>query len=86
MLNARAVHQRSILRDMETEFGAGRLFDGIRSDIQLAEAFAARMPVRAFAPRSRGAEDYRHLADQINAIWPLQPVSTRFDSRILEEV
>ena len=86
MLNARAVHQRSILRDMESEFGARRLFAGIRSDIQLAEAFAASMPVRAFAPRSRGAEDYRHLADEISAIWPLQPVSTRFDSRILEEV
>jgi chromosome partitioning protein len=82
MVNARAIHHRSILRDMETAFGAGRMCDGIRNDIALSEAFAARMPVRAFAPRSRGAEDYRHLADQIDEIWPLRAVSRYLEARI----
>jgi chromosome partitioning protein len=83
MVNARAVHQRAILRDMEIEYGAGRVFDGVRNDIALAEAFAAKLPVRAFAPRSRGAEDYSHLVDEISETWP---VSTRFAARVLEEV
>ncbi len=86
MVNARMIHHRSVLRDMETAFGAGRMCDGIRNDIALSEAFAARMPVRAFAPRSRGAEDYRHLADQIDEIWPLRPGLTRLDAPMLEAV
>ena len=46
---------------------------GIRMDICLAEAFAAREPVRVFAPRSRGASDYCNLADDLSQMagaWP----------------
>jgi chromosome partitioning protein len=31
-------------------------------DIKLAEAFAANKPVRFYAPKSRGAEDFAQLA------------------------
>ena len=86
MVNPRTVHQRSVLRDIETDFGASRLLEGVRADIQLAEAFAARMPIRAFAPRSRGAEDYRRVADELSEIWPLPQLSSRLEAKILEGV
>lgn len=51
-----------------TQFGAGRVLPGIRSDIKLAEAFAAGQPARVFAPSSRGAADYAALADAVAAL------------------
>ena len=38
------------------------MLPGIRSDIKLAEAFAVGKPVRAYAPGSRGAQDFAELA------------------------
>ncbi|MDR3496561.1 MAG: ParA family protein [Ancalomicrobiaceae bacterium] len=76
MVNARVLHQQSMLQQVETEFGAGRLFDGIRADIRLAEAFAVGSPVRNVSPRSRGAEDYGRLADELDRLWPLRPCQT----------
>lgn len=56
---------RQVLGDLTRQFGAERLFGGIRTDIRLAEAFAAAQPVRLFAPRSRGALDYHLLAEEL---------------------
>jgi chromosome partitioning protein len=86
MVNARAVHHRCVLRDIETDFGASRLLEGIRTDILLAEAFAARLPIRSFAPRSRGAEDYRSLAAVLGETWALPQAAPCFETKILEEV
>jgi chromosome partitioning protein len=44
------------------QFGAHRVLAGIRNDIRLAEAFSAGKPVRHYAPRSRGAQDFAELA------------------------
>jgi chromosome partitioning protein len=49
------------------EFGATKLLPPIRSDIRLAEAMAAGKPIRAYAPKSRGAEDFAALAEAIIA-------------------
>ena len=53
---------RSINGQVGSEFGASRVLPGIRSDIRLAEAFAAGRPIRDYAPTSRGAEDFSQLA------------------------
>jgi len=49
------------------QFGAPRLLAGIRTDIKLAEAFAAGQPIRDYAPKSRGAEDFRTLGQWLSA-------------------
>jgi len=48
--------------DVARQFGALRLLPGIRTDIKLAEAFAAGKPVRSYAASSRGAQDFAELA------------------------
>jgi len=52
---------RTVTSDVSRQFGAHRVLSGIRSDIKLAEAFAAGKPVRAYAPHSRGAQDFSDL-------------------------
>jgi chromosome partitioning protein len=56
---------RAVTGQMGQEFGASRLLPGIRSDIRLAEAFAAGRPIRLYAPKSRGAEDIAALASEV---------------------
>ncbi|MBO1022314.1 ParA family protein [Methylobacterium sp. SD274] len=82
MLNPRTSHHRDTLQDVGTEFGCDRLLSGIRSDIQLAEAFAARRPIHDYAPRSRGAADYRVLADELGGLWPELNPDQAFDTRL----
>lgn len=53
---------RAITGEVSRQFGAHRVLAGIRSDIRLAEAFAAGKPVRHYAQKSRGAQDFAELA------------------------
>ena len=53
---------RAVTGEVSRQFGAHRVLPGIRNDIRLAEAFAAGKPVRYFAPKSRGAQDFAELA------------------------
>ncbi|MFL9826716.1 ParA family protein [Rhodoplanes sp. SY1] len=69
MLNSRINLHRAVVDEVTTQFGRNRLMKAIRSDIQVAEAFAARKPVRAYAPRSRGALDYHLLVEELAALW-----------------
>jgi chromosome partitioning protein len=69
MASRRINHHRSVIADVTKQFGPERVLRGIRADIQLAEAFAARRPIRAYALRSRGALDYSLLADELAKLW-----------------
>lgn len=53
---------RSVTSEVSRQFGAHRVLTAIRNDIRLAEAFAAGKPVRYFAPKCRGAQDFAELA------------------------
>lgn len=75
MHNARITHHRTVLAEIARQFGPDRMLRGIRSDILLAEAFSAGRPIRAFAPRSRGAMDYFLLADELIRLWRWHPPS-----------
>ncbi len=55
---------RAVTGNVGKEFGETRLLPGIRNDIRLAEAMAAGQPVRLYAPKSRGAEDFARLAEE----------------------
>lgn len=59
---------RAVTGDMALQFGPHRVLQGIRSDIRLAEAFAAGRPVRHYAPKCRGAEDFAALAASLVGI------------------
>lgn len=69
MVNPRVNHHRQVLESVTRQFGRERVLRGVRSDIALAEAFAAGKPIRAVNPRSRGAMDYFLLADELPRLW-----------------
>jgi len=56
---------RSVTSEVSRQFGASRLLPQIRSDIRLAESFAAGQPIRAYAPKSHGAEDFAQLGNYL---------------------
>lgn len=63
IMTASQVRQhRQVTEQITKQFGALRVLSGIRTDIKLAEAFGVGQPVRVYAPKSRGAEDFAELA------------------------
>ena len=67
--------QQATLAGMVADFGLARMFPALRSDVTLAEAFGAGLPIRAFRPAARGAADYARLAERIEREW-LAPAKT----------
>lgn len=63
MGNDRTLIHRTVIGAVTHQFGAGRLLPMIRNDIRLAESFAAGKPIRYFAPKSNGAEDFLQLGN-----------------------
>jgi chromosome partitioning protein len=75
-------HHRAVIADIVRQFGAERVLRPIRSDIQLAAAFAERRPIRHFAPRTRGALDYYLLADELARSWRWPTVSLELHKKV----
>jgi len=69
MHNPRLRMHRTVMRDLERQFGRDRLLRGIRTDLKLAEAFGAGQPIQVFHRRSRGGLDYHLLAEELEAAW-----------------
>ncbi len=65
MMNRRTNLHRHVLNKLKQQFGERKMMQGIRTNVQLAEAFAAGRPVRHYAPKSRGATDYRDLVREL---------------------
>jgi chromosome partitioning protein len=61
----RVRQHQTVNSSVSSQYGSFRVMQGIRSDIRLAESFAAGKPVRYSAPKSRGAEDFLALAKNI---------------------
>ncbi|MCG5500983.1 ParA family protein [Ectothiorhodospira lacustris] len=59
MLDMRIRQHQTVRDQVARQFGEDRVLGGIRNDIKLAESFAAGRPIRLYAPRSRGNEDYK---------------------------
>lgn len=62
---------RSITDEVSRQFGAQRVLAGIRNDIRLAEAFGVGKPIRHYAPKSRGAQDFFQLATKLDTLFRL---------------
>ncbi|NEX16492.1 MAG: ParA family protein [Halochromatium sp.] len=65
MYDHRIGQHRRVQDLVASQFGQERLLQGIRSDIKLAEAFAAGQPIRHYAPRCRGSLDYQAAVAEI---------------------
>lgn len=48
-----------------SEYGSAKILPPIHNSISLAEAFSAGKPVRYYAPKSRGAQDYKIVSESI---------------------
>lgn len=59
---------REVTAEVSRQFGAHRVMTGIRNDIRLAEAFTVGKPIRNYASRCRGANDFAALAKSLSAI------------------
>ncbi len=69
MCDTRIGQHRQVSGSVSHQFGASRMFAGIRNDIRVAESFAAGKPLRYFAPRSRAAEDYLVAVETLLERW-----------------
>lgn len=56
---------RDVIKGLKDCFGSRILRTTIRVNTKLAEAPSANEPIHIYAPGSRGAEDYSHLAEEI---------------------
>ncbi len=61
----RATICRDVIEGLKDYFGSRILQTTIRVNTKLAEAPSANEPIHIYAPGSRGAEDYSHLAEEI---------------------
>ena len=59
----RSNHAKKVMRELTENFGEDTVAPRIRSDVRIAEAPEARLPINLFAPTSRGAMDYSILTD-----------------------
>jgi len=57
--------QRLVLARLLSSFGQGQVIRGIRTDVSLAEAFGAGVPLRQYRSRTRAIEDFGVMADEI---------------------
>ena len=78
MTKSRICHHNFTLANLVKNYGTSFLLKGIRSGIQLAEAFTNGQPIQYYAPKSRGAFDYHMLLNELRLIWPelLQEANT----------
>jgi len=72
MVDARIGQHRSVSANLSHQFGAARMLPGIRTDIKVAEAFAAGKPVRAYASGARATADYAATVDAMESMWAQQ--------------
>ncbi len=68
MTAANVRQHKQITEQVTKQFGVLRVLNRIRTDIKLAEAFTAHNPVRFYAPKSRGAEDFAQLAKSLSEL------------------
>lgn len=61
----RTRQHRLINTEVSQQFGALRVLNGIRTDIRLAEAFAAGQPIFQYAPKTRAVLDFSELSLEI---------------------
>ncbi len=62
------LHQRVIAK-LGKQFGNNRILRGIRSNVKLAEAFEAGLPVGQYSPHCPGAMDYQLMTEELETFF-----------------
>lgn len=57
--------QRFVLTRLLGSFGHGQVIRGIRTDVSVAEAFGAGVPLRQYRSRTRAIEEFGFMADEV---------------------
>jgi chromosome partitioning protein len=68
LFDGRTTHAKAVLADLGPRYGV-RVFTPISRSIRFAEAPAAGRSILATSGTSKGANDYRRLADEITEVW-----------------
>ncbi|GAB6161593.1 ParA family protein [Desulfothermus naphthae] len=68
MVNKRIGMHKKVIEELTKVFGKNRMLRGIRTNVKLAEAFLAGIPVRYYAPKSAGSMDYYLLTEEIHLL------------------
>ncbi len=66
MFDGRGKFHAGMLEQLREYFGVGLLQTAIGFDSKLREAQAAGLPITMYAPQSRGASQYRRLAEELD--------------------
>ncbi len=67
MCDERTKINKRVIQEVMGHFGGRLMNTRIRMDIKLAEAPSHGLPITLYAPKSRGASDYKKLAEEILA-------------------
>lgn len=70
MFDGRTIHTREVLERVRDAFGEVVYTTTINKTIRFAEAPVAGEPILTYSPRSRGAEAYRELAQEVRGREP----------------
>jgi chromosome partitioning protein len=70
LFDGRTTHAKAVLADLGPRYGV-RVFSPIHRSIRFAEAPAAGRSIMATSGSSKGAVDYRRLADEITTGWAI---------------
>ncbi len=68
-VDRRTRHSLEVAHTLRHRFGKRVLNTVVRENVKLAEAPSFAQPITVYAPRSRGAEDYRSLAAELLKKW-----------------
>ena len=57
--------QKLVLANPQLGFGSRQVLPGVRIDVNVAEAFALRQPLREYCFQSRAVGDFQAMADDV---------------------
>jgi chromosome partitioning protein len=65
VVDLRSNMQKLVLANLQLGFGGRQVLPGVRIDVNVAEAFALRRPLREYCSSSRAVGDFRAMADDV---------------------
>ncbi len=68
-VDGRTRHSLEVAHTLRHRFGKRVLTSVVRENVRLAEAPSFALPITTYAPKSRGAEDYRSVAAELLKKW-----------------
>jgi chromosome partitioning protein len=66
-VDPRTRHSREVVKELRSRYGNLVFATEVRENVRLAEAPAAGLPINLYDTRSKGALDYRALANEVMA-------------------